>query len=307
MYLKTNPNGYLLLIAALLLITTLGLSSCTLLPEDDYSHNNSETDEQTDFYHPAENDENNSGKGLADNNDEPDDNTIAYLPVIGIYSGVGSWDINVEAFINFLDYYEYTWIRVDEEDMVAMDLAGHMDVIIFPGGFAAEYKNLIPDHDNLIHFVKEGGIFIGTCAGAYYASDILTWHGTDYQYPLGFYDGRGIGPLAGQVNWGDITGFLLTPGHPVNEGFNQTLEIYYFDGPYFDLDETASVEIIASYKVNNQPAVIAGRYGEGKYLLFGPHPELGGYSAQSPEFNLHGEEGAQWPWLQSSLTWLYNW
>ncbi len=307
MYFKTKPNCFLLSIASLLLITTLSLSSCALLPEDDFTQNDSEIDDQTDFYHPVENGEDYSGNGLDINNDEPDDNTLAELPKIGIYSGVGSWDVNVEAFINFFDFYEYTWILVDEKDMGNMDLAGKIDAIIFPGGFAAEYKNLIPNHDNLIYFLKEGGIFIGTCAGAYYASDILTWHGTDYQYPLGFYDGRGIGPLAGQVNWGDVTGFQLTPGHPVNESFNQTLDIYYFDGPYFDIDETASVEIIASYVVNNQPAVIAGRYGEGKYLLFGPHPELGGYSAQSPEFNLHGEEGAQWPWLQSSLIWLFDW
>lgn len=307
MYFKTNLNGFLLFIAALLLITTLSLSSCALLPENEFTQNNSEIDDQTDFYHPVENGENNSGNGLDINNDEPDDNTIANLPLIGIYSGVGSWDVNVEAFKNFFDYYEYTWIMVDENDMVNMDLTGKIDVIIFPGGFAAEYKNLIPDHDNLIQFVKEGGIFIGTCAGAYYASDILTWHGADYQYPLGFFDGRGIGPLAGQVNWGDVTGFQLATGHPANKDFNQNLDIYYFDGPYFDIDEAASVEILASYKVNNQPAVIAGRYGEGKYLLFGPHPELGGYSAQSPDFNLHGEEGAQWPWLQSSLTWLFDW
>lgn len=306
MYYKTSPCGFLFFIAALLLITTLSLTSCALVPADDFALNDSETN-QADSLLTPENNDNNSGNDLGENKDEQDDEIIDELPLIGIYSGVGSWDVNVQAFINFFEHYEYPWILIDEEDLVNMDLEGEIDVIVFPGGFAAEYKNLIPNHENLILFVNEGGIFIGTCAGAYYASDILTWYGTDYNYPLGFYDGRGIGPLAGQVNWGDITGFHLTPGHPANEGFDQTLDFYYFDGPYFDLDEATSVEILANYKVNSQPAVIAGRYGEGKYLLVGPHPELGGYSAQSPDFNLYGEEGAQWPWLQSSLTWLFKW
>lgn len=247
---------------------------------------------------------------LVDNNgsdvtEKPDEEPET--PRIGIYSGKGSWDINVKSLQHFFDNYNIEWSELDEQDAVSLDLEAHFDVIWFPGGFAAEYKNFISDHSNIRSFVREGGAFIGSCAGAYYAGDILRWHGTDYQYPLKLFGGRGIGPLAGLIAWGDIDTIYLDADHPVNADFQSSLDMYYFDGPYFEPYNHEEIEVLARYAVNDKPAVIAGRYGSGKYMLFGPHPELGGYSAESPDFNLDGEEGAQWPWLHASLLWFSNW
>lgn len=305
-----NSSAYLLffLITLLLSICLLFLPACNHIPADQSLNDSSEsTSDGLAYPANSENDIDTSIIDLNDNNQNNENTGLNEIPYIGIYGGIGTWDINVKAFINFFDYYDYPWILINENDIVNGEFISKVDAVVFPGGFAAEYKNLIPDHSHLINFVEEGGIFIGVCAGAYYASHTLTWYGVDYKYPLAFYEGRGIGPLAGSVNWGDIAEFALTPGHPANEGFDHTLELYYFDGPYFKLEETDSAEVLAIYAVNSQPAVIAGRFGKGKYLLFGPHPELGGYSSQSPDFNLQGEEGAQWPWLESSLGWLFSW
>ncbi|MGM0689516.1 MAG: BPL-N domain-containing protein [Bacillota bacterium] len=229
------------------------------------------------------------------------------MPRIGIYSGKGSWDVNIITLQHFFDNYNIEWSELNEQDAVSLDLGTYFDIIWFPGGFAAEYKNFISDHSNIRSFVSEGGAFIGSCAGAYYAGDILRWHGTDHQYPLKLFDGRGIGPLVGLIAWGDIDTIYLDADHPVNAGFQNSLDMYYFDGPYFEPYNPDKIEVLARYAVNDKPAVIAGRYGSGKYMLFGPHPELGGYSVESPDFNLDGGEGAQWPWLHASLLWFSNW
>lgn len=229
------------------------------------------------------------------------------LPRIGLYAGKGSWDVNVETLKHYFDAHDIEWSEFDEQDAVSLDLITYYDIIWFPGGFAAEYKNLIPDHSNIRAFVEAGGAFIGSCAGAYYAGDILRWHGTDHEYPLKLFDGKSVGPLAGQVAWGEIGTFYLEEDHPVNDGFGEVLEIYYFDGPYFEAYDSDSLQVLARYAVNNEPAVIAGRYGSGKYLLFGPHPELGGYTQDSPGFNFEGGEGARWDWLHASLLWFFNW
>jgi glutamine amidotransferase-like uncharacterized protein len=229
------------------------------------------------------------------------------VPRIGIYSGTGSWDINVLALQRFFDHHELPWSEFDEKDATSQDLGAIYDIIWFPGGFAAEYKNFISDHANISSFIEEGGAFIGSCAGAYYASDILTWLGSDHQYPLGLFPGRGVGPLAGLIGWGETASVSLEEQHPANEGFDSNLSIYYFDGPYFDPYDNEPVLILARYAVNDQPAVIAGRHGLGKYLLLGPHPELGGYTPESPDFNLDGDQGAQWPWLFSLFTWFAGW
>ncbi len=299
-----NRTVYLTALTILIILTaSLLLTSCgsNLLPVPAGSeeikgsdNNGSEVEELL----PASPD---TGQPVEEPFDEPE------LPRIGIYTGKGSWYDNVKTLQNFFDRHGIEWSEFDEQDAVSLDLGMHFDIIWFPGGFAAEYKNFIPDHSNIRSFVREGGAFIGSCAGAYYAGDILRWHGTDYEYPLKLFDGRGIGPLAGLIAWGEIDTFNLEADHPVNADFGDSLDMYYFDGPYFDTYNPDSVEVLARYAVNDKPAVIAGRYDNGKYLLLGPHPELGGYSTESPDFNLDGGEGAQWPWLHASLLWFSNW
>jgi glutamine amidotransferase-like uncharacterized protein len=228
-------------------------------------------------------------------------------PRIGIYAGKGSWDINVLAAERFFEHYAVNYDLFDEQDAIDGSINKDFDLIWFPGGFAAEYKNLIPNHDNIILFVEQGGIFVGSCAGAYYGSAVLRWLGTDHPYPLELFKGKAVGPLAGEIGWGEIATFNLEAGHPVNSEFDSALDMYYFDGPYFEADDSSSIQILARYAINNEPAVIAGRYGTGKFLLLGPHPELGGYTAESPDFNLDGGEGAQWPWFYAALLWISNW
>ncbi len=245
--------------------------------------------------------------------DNEDANDQTNLPRIGVYNGVGSWDLNVDANLNFLEKHGFTSGLFDEDDAVNLDLSEQFDMIWFPGGFSGEYNYLISSHDNIRSFVASGGAFIGSCAGAYYASDILRWKGSNQDYRLALFDGIGAGPLIGLINWGEIATLTLTEEHPANEGFADELGAYYMDGPYFiphnedENNKEQQIEILARYSVNEKPAVIAGRYGDGKYLLLGPHPELGGYSPGSADMNVEGEEGAQWPWLLSSLLWFYSW
>ncbi len=226
------------------------------------------------------------------------------LPRVGLYAGKGSWGENVEVIGHFLDHHGFKWSVFDENEAVKPGLEEQYDLLWFPGGFAAEYKNFISDHSIIRDFVNDGGLFIGSCAGAYYASRILRWEGADHEYPLELFKGKGVGPLSGLIGWGKTGSIELMEGHPVNHGFNPEKEMYYFDGPYFEPDEEESVTILARYQANNEPAVIAGTSGGGKYLLLGPHPEIGGYSEQSPQFSPEGEDGAQWPWLYRAILWL---
>ncbi len=240
-------------------------------------------------------------------------NAILKLPRVGVYAGIGSWDENVLVLKHFLNKYGYEWSLFDENVAVASDLNELFDLVWFPGGFAAEYSYYINNHHNIRLFIDNGGIFVGSCAGAYYAADILRWLFTEdnqpliIDYPLKIFDGIATGPLLGLINWGDKASINLDAGHSANSGFEEMITMYYLDGPYFEPYHYESIEVLARYSVNNEPAVIAGRLGDGKYLLLGPHPEFGSYSSESSGFNLFGEDGAQWPWLHSALLWLIQW
>ncbi len=229
---------------------------------------------------------------------------------IGLYNGVGAWDINVTALQNFFNKHELTYELINENDVASLYLRDYYDLIWFPGGFAGEYRYAINDHDPLIEFVNRGGYYVGSCAGAYFAADILSWQGDekkDYDYPLNFFLGTAAGPMVGELNWGDEALLLLSRENSVNAGFGPVLPVYYFDGPYFAAFPETDYLILARYEKNNLPAVIAGHYGEGKYLLFGPHPELGGINIQSGDYDLEGGTNAQWDWLLAILYWFGNW
>ncbi|MGM0652562.1 MAG: BPL-N domain-containing protein [Bacillota bacterium] len=238
--------------------------------------------------------------------DQSKDNALAEpktVPTVIIYNGSGSWSENVETFQDFFDNYNIKYDLADEQRISEPGLLELYEIIVFPGGGAADYRYEIPGHDNIRSFVEDGGLFIGFCAGAYYAADIFNWQGNEYDYPLGIFEGSSIGPLTGKVAWGDIARLSLNPDHPANDKFDSKLDISYYDGPFFkphNLNEENdnTIEILARYDVNDQPAVIAGRFGEGAFLLFGPHPEMDGHEKN---------EGANWAWLYSSLLWFTDW
>lgn len=216
---------------------------------------------------------------------------------VGVYSGRGSWEPGVQAIGNFLDHLGIGWSSLDEGDLRAGNVAGEFDVLWFPGGFSAEYRYHAADHQQVRDFVAAGGGFIGICAGAYYASDIMNWQGGSSDYPLNLFAGRAAGPIRG-LGWGNLTSIELESEHRINHGFDPVLDMYYMDGPYFIPDESQPVEVLARYGINDEPAVVSFEYGEGTVLLMGPHPELG-RDGEAAAFDVWGGDGAQWGWLET--------
>ncbi len=301
-----NYCSFILFAAAALLLV---LTSCSNQDNTNNGPDSETTDPGLEVFEEKAKSEASDGPEIDEEDDYPyqaaenaqaDPETV---PRVALYNGSGSWADNVDTLKDFFVSYEIDYGLVDEYNIIYPELLNDYEIVILPGGGAADYRYEISDHDNIRSFVKDGGLFIGFCAGAYYAADIFIWQGSEYDYPLEIFSGSSIGPLSGQVGWGEQALLNLNPDHPANESFEHELDIYYFDGPYFiphDNEEfyAGTIEILARYDVNDQPAVIAGRYGEGSYLLFGPHPEMDGYGK---------DEGANWPWLYSSLLWFANW
>ncbi len=268
---------------------------------DEYVYQNSYTNDNTDN---ADDESDNDEIKKNNGNDQYED--LLKKPRIGLYTGKGSWPENITILKHFLDFYGFPWLVFDEKDAVNLNLIEEFDIIWLAGGFAAEYKYSIKDHSNIKNFINEdGGLFIGTCAGAYYAADVLHWKGNDYEYPLKLFKGKGVGPMSGHIGWGETGALKLEDGHPANLGFKPEKNIYYFDGPYFKPYEEEAVTVLAHYTVNDQPAVITGESGAGHFLLMGPHPEIGDSWEQTAKAE-ESKQGAHWPWLYQLIIWLYN-
>lgn len=158
---------------------------------------------------------------------------------------------------------------------------GQFDVVVFPGGSGSRQARALGDDGRQLvgAFVKEGGGFTGICAGAYLAS-------ADYSWSLKIADVKVIDRKHWKRGTGVIRMEMTAAGRPILGG-RKTMDIYYANGPLFapaGRDDLPDAAVLARYRteitangpagvMKDTPAVVAGAFGRGRVVLFGPHPE----------------------------------
>lgn len=176
--------------------------------------------------------------------------------------------------------------------------------IVFPGGRDIPYLEELRGAGNarIRRYVHDGGVYIGFCAGAYYASDRISFEaGSNIQVigdrELGFFPGLALGAVARPYTYSDESGACLVPlrrFHPGSHHDEEDVLAYSNGGCAFILDEkeprSSNVETLARYCApvcERQgltdlllPAVVRVRVGQGVAVLSGVHPEL------SPQYAL---------------------
>ncbi|MCA1810212.1 MAG: hypothetical protein LC725_12320 [Lentisphaerae bacterium] len=146
-------------------------------------------------------------------------------------------------------------------------------MIYFPQG--AGYQIDSEQQQVIFDYVKNGGGYVGSCAGAYTAIQRMRPRLLNIRSHT-FY-GTALFPIT------------LTP-HPVTEGYGQRVTMHHGNGPImFPLDDNSRV--IGTYPVpqdsdNPAGAIVVGRQGEGRLVLFGPHPLGGGIGAAGKSISL---------------------
>lgn len=157
------------------------------------------------------------------------------------------------------------------------------DVLIHPGGSGSRQGRQLAEEgrETVRGFVRNGGGFIGICAGAYLAS-------ADYDWSLNILDAR----VLDRKHWARGTGTVdvgLSDAGKTFFGRNDArLKIYYGQGPLLAPADNPTIpdyEVLASYDSeiarNGAPkgvmigttAIARGRFGKGRVFCFSPHPE----------------------------------
>lgn len=153
-------------------------------------------------------------------------------------------------------------------------LSGY-DLLIMPGGSGGKYYLNDISKSVIQNFVKNGGGYMGICAGAFSAA----------KHVDGWYDGWGIAPHV----------YAKAPGYEgqVSVSINSaganlmkrsgTVSLAYFNGPNMYLKGGGT--IFATYAdsktgYKGYAAIVGDYYGNGRTILIGPHPEL---SPQKPD------------------------
>jgi glutamine amidotransferase-like uncharacterized protein len=197
-------------------------------------------------------------------------------------------------------------------DIIVGDLSDY-DMLVVPGGWAGTYNSDLAGTGitAIQNFVWNGGAFFGTCAGAYFGCDKLLWEGGFIEYPLDLFDGYGIGPIDEIASWPNraMTEVIINQTSPLIDlsGEPENHSIQYFGGPWFNITGKEGIHSLATYAENDESAMIAFEYENGRVFLSGPHPEWEEDSARDNSIGWDAafdDNGSEWPMMLKVSFWL---
>ena len=157
------------------------------------------------------------------------------------------------------------------------------DALIIPGGSGSKQAQAIGDkgHTAIVEFVRNGGGYLGFCAGAYLAANNYTWS-------LKILDANVID----RKHWKRGSGIVkieLTPaGKQLLSDMDGLLDIRYVNGPLLAPANAPAIpdyKLLAIYRtemnrnnapkgiMKNTPAIVVGHFGKGRVFCSSPHPE----------------------------------
>ena len=183
------------------------------------------------------------------------------------------------------------YTRADAGDITAgiLDAA---DALIMPGGFATWGLDRAEDHDGvdeaIRRFLQRGGALVGSCGGAFYASQGRPgW--------LGLIDAKPVFTHEYLQTGAAVVNIRLTD-EELGRGLPHTLELAYYHGPVYD-DTPRQSETLGRYAefalpsrllidnpldrtryetlMRDRPAILAAHGG--RAIVFSPHPEMGDF------------------------------
>ena len=188
-------------------------------------------------------------------------------------NSIGSWGLHL--------------VRVSANDIVDGSCFADANIIIFPGGRDLPYVAKLQGAgvENIRKFVGKGGKYLGFCAGAYFASSYCEFEkGSDLEVcgerDLKLYPGKAKGCVFPGFQYDSENGARminvhLTSNHDESAG---NFPVYYNGGCEFILDSESNskeIENIGKYEdFPDKNAIVLCKYGSGRVLLSGVHPEI---------------------------------
>jgi glutamine amidotransferase-like uncharacterized protein len=175
---------------------------------------------------------------------------------------------------------------------VQQGILKQFDVVLFPGGYAPTQYAVLDDDGRAAvkQFVRDGGGYVGICAGAFLAS---SKYGAGLDLidvtPLGRRDENGkMIPSSGPHGSGKVKMELTGAGQKLFGGPAGEFEAMFSGGPVLSPAGTDLSAYVALGMIRGQattyesqqgdmvdtPAIVAGRFGEGHVIVFSPHLEF---------------------------------
>lgn len=185
----------------------------------------------------------------------------------------------ISKLIEQLEYYSDIKVDRINNRQINNGYLKNYDVVIFTGGRGSNQAKKLGKRgcQEVKKFVKNGGGYIGICAGAYLACSCFDWG-------IGLINAKTIG------EWNRGKGRVKI--EPTKIGSNITSlplksqNIYYHNGPIIEPDNKDNLpnyKTIAFFKTDidknlensmiDTPAMVISNFGKGRVFISSPHPE----------------------------------
>ncbi len=186
---------------------------------------------------------------------------------------------------------------VNANEILKGALRPGVDLLVMPGG-ASRYKSskLNGKGNQLItEYVKQGGRYLGICAGAYMACETTYWakgkpHEIIAHNELSFFPGDALGPIETYGAGDNYNGTAAKVVMLDYQGVKQPS--LYVGGCIFQPREIAGYEVLATFsELPGQPAaIVKGKLGKGRWLLTSTHPEYDREALDLIDFKVIGND-----------------
>jgi len=201
---------------------------------------------------------------------------------VAVYDAGGTGGAGVPRCLSLLgEAQDARAVRIGPDEIRGGELS-QFDVVIFSGGTGSGQARNIGDEgrDRVRRFVQRGGGFVGICAGAYLATERFSWG-------LRILDAKTVSPKWRRGS-GNVLMELTDAGKQILGRHDGPIPVRYANGPILERAKSPALpdfETLAYYRSElakngtpkgimvNSPAIVGGRCGAGRIVVFGPHPE----------------------------------
>jgi glutamine amidotransferase-like uncharacterized protein len=219
---------------------------------------------------------------------------------VAVYNGRGAMSSSSAALLNMFLWMNAEANYVNSTEIQQGVLDGY-DMIVFPGGSSFDYSVHLENvgRNAVRDFVAGGGSYFGICGGSVFGTN--SYLGLFNGYASGAVNGSGTKVIPMIVNT-NSTGPDLA-----NEPL--TYDILYWNSGYFYSSNATYMSTaipITLYTQNNEPGMIACKYGNGTVFLSYPHPEYeeNGALDGTDDFDYHNDPDSEWNLLLKISLWL---
>ena len=215
--------------------------------------------------------------------DAPTTAPSAKLIHVAIYEDTGSPDLSTQVVDNALKISpSFVTRRVDAQQIRDGALTG-MDVFVQPGGSGSKQAETLKEsgRDKIKEYVKQGGGYVGICAGSYLASSYYKWS-------LHILNAKVVDSKHWARGFGTVQLKLSPLGEKMLDVDKESIDCVYHQGPLLAPGDEAGLapyEPLATFatevRKNDAPpgimigttAMARGMFGKGHVVAISPHPE----------------------------------